>query len=108
VKVTVDNHEFHGGVVIDPDRAHWSMWGEVDAAVQQRVEGALAEHLRSTAEEPLTVNLADVTFIDSGGLRLLYDAAAAKPTPPVLVDAPEKVLDLLRLSGVETMFVLQD
>jgi anti-sigma B factor antagonist len=104
----VGTEDFHGGVRVDPDRAHWAMWGEVDAAVQGRVETELGDHLRRTADEPLTVDLADVTFIDSGGLRLLFDAAAAKPSPPVLVGAPAKVLDLLRISGVETMFVLED
>ncbi|WP_418275338.1 STAS domain-containing protein [Isoptericola jiangsuensis] len=106
--MTVNTEDFHGGVSIDPDRVRWAMWGEVDAAVQSRVEADLGEHLRATADEPLTVDLSEVTFIDSGGLRLLYDAAEAKPTPPVLVGTPGKVLDLLRLSGVETMFVLQD
>lgn len=106
--MTVDNELTHGGVRIDPARAHWVMWGEVDGAVQKRVEAELAEHLRQTGEEPLRVDLADVTFLDSGGLRLLYTAAEAKPTPPVLVGAPARVLDLLRISGVDRLFVLED
>lgn len=104
----VNDQLTHGGVRIDPSRAHWAMWGEVDGAVQKRVQADLAEHLRRTGEEPLTVDLAEVTFIDSGGLRLLYTAAETKPTPPRLVDAPGKVLDLLRISGVDTMFVLDN
>ncbi|PFG41543.1 anti-sigma B factor antagonist [Isoptericola jiangsuensis] len=103
----MDDEVTHGGVRIDPDRARWTMWGEVDAAVQTRVAPDLATHLRETADEALTVDLTEVTFLDSGGLRLLYDAASAKPTPPVLVGTPPKVLDLLRLSGVDTLFVLQ-
>ncbi|WP_277212631.1 STAS domain-containing protein [Isoptericola croceus] len=106
--MTVDDELKHGGVRIDPDRTHWVMWGEIDGAVQKRVEAELAEHLRQTAEEPLTVDLADVTFIDSGGLRLLYTAVEAKPTPPVLVGAPTRVRDLLRISGVERLFILED
>lgn len=104
----MNDESTHGGVRIDPDRAHWTMWGEVDAAVQGDVAILLADHLRDTADEPLTVDLSEVTFIDSGGLRLLYTAAEAKPTPPVLVSAPARVVDLLRLSGVDTMFVLAD
>jgi anti-sigma B factor antagonist len=84
------------------------MWGEVDGAVQKHVEARLVEHLQETADEPLTVDLGEVTFIDSGGLRLLYTAAETKPTPPVLVGAPARVLDLLRISGVDTMFVLDN
>lgn len=108
VKVTMNDEKTFGGVRIDPKRAHWAMWGEVDAAVQQDVALQLADHLRETGDEPLTVDLSKVTFIDSGGLRLLYTAAEIKPTPPVLVDTPTRVLDLLRLSGVDTMFVLAD
>lgn len=107
-KVTVDDEIAHGGVRVDPARAHWVMWGEVDAAVQRRMSGRLADHLRETADEPLTVNLGEVTFIDSGGLRLLYTAAESKPTPPVLVGVPDKVRDLLRLSGVDSLFTLRD
>ncbi|MEG3615423.1 STAS domain-containing protein [Isoptericola haloaureus] len=104
----VDDQQIQGGVHIDPDRAHWTMWGEVDAAVKKRVGEEIEAHLAATADEPLTVSLADVTFIDSGGLRLLYQAAEAKPTPPVLTGVPDRVLDLLKLSGVDTLFVLAD
>ncbi|SDR86402.1 STAS domain-containing protein [Paraoerskovia marina] len=102
-----DNKTF-GGVRVDPTRAHWEMWGEVDAAVQSEVAHVLTDHLLETADEPLTVDLSGVTFIDSGGLRLLYTAAEHKPTPPVLVGAPARVVDLLRLSGVDTLFILND
>ncbi len=104
----MDDKLIHGGVRIDEVRAHWVMWGEVDGAVQKRVEAEVADHLRRTAEETLTVDLGGVTFIDSGGLRLLYSAAESKPTPPVLIDAPARVVDLLRISGVDTLFVLKD
>ena len=106
MKVTVNDQLTHGGVRIDPSRAHWVMWGEIDGAVQKQVEADVADHLRRTGEEPLTVDLAGVTFIDSGGLRLLYTAAEAKPAPPRLVGAPTKVVDLLKISGVDTIFVL--
>jgi anti-sigma B factor antagonist len=104
----VADEMIHGGVRIDPERAHWTMWGEVDGAVQKRVEADVADHLRRTAGEPLTVDLAQVTFIDSGGLRLLYTAVESKPSPPVLVDASSRILDLLRLTGVDTLFVLRN
>ncbi|WP_407319778.1 STAS domain-containing protein [Isoptericola halotolerans] len=104
--MTVNDQLTHGGVRIDPSRAHWVMWGEIDGAVQQQVEAEVADHLRRTGEETLTVDLAGVAFIDSGGLRLLCTAAEAKPTPPRLVGAPTKVVDLLRITGVDTLFVL--
>lgn len=106
--MTLSDQTPHGGVRIDPDSARWIMWGEVDAAVKNRIGDELEKHLESTADRTLTVDLADVTFIDSGGLRLLYTAAEKSPTPPVLENVPAKVLDLLKLSGVDTLFVLAD
>ncbi|ROS75464.1 STAS domain-containing protein [Cellulomonas sp. PhB143] len=109
MKVTVDDENAPaGGVRVAPDGVRWEMWGEVDAAVQRRVTDLLGDHLRRTGDETLTVEMSRVTFIDSGGLRLLYTAAETKPTPPVLVGAPDRVVDLLRISGVDGLFVLTD
>ncbi|MGF0114815.1 STAS domain-containing protein [Promicromonospora sp. Marseille-Q5078] len=107
-EVTVDDENCHGGVLLEENPPRWAMWGEIDAAVRGRVADRVAAHLRETGDEHLTVDLGEVTFFDSGGLRLLYAAADAKPTPPVLVRVPGKIRDLLRISGVESMFVLQD
>ncbi|MDO8149910.1 STAS domain-containing protein [Isoptericola sp. b408] len=106
--MTVDDQTPHGGVRFDSDDARWTMWGEVDAAVKKRVGDDLEAHLLATADDPLTIDLAEVTFIDSGGLRLLYMAAEKKSSPPALVNVPTRVLDLLKLSGVDTLFVLAD
>lgn len=95
------------GVRVEDDGRRWVMWGEIDASVQARAE----EHLlRSVVVSGggIVVDLTDVTFMDSGGLRLLYHAAAGANEPPRLVGTPTRVRDLLELSGVAGLFVLDD
>ncbi|MBD5785446.1 STAS domain-containing protein [Cellulosimicrobium terreum] len=94
------------GVRVEDDGALWVMRGEIDAAVQTRYEDELLRHAE-TATRPVRVDLSAVTFMDSGGLRLLYHAATAGPGSPRLVDVPERVRDLLELSGVVGLFELE-
>ncbi|MEK8226683.1 STAS domain-containing protein [Oerskovia sp. M15] len=96
-----------GGVRIDESGPRWIMWGEVDAAVQDRSEKDLTRSLQR-AEGPITIDLSAVTFMDSGGLRLLYLSILAGGAPPVLVGVPERILDLLEISGVLSQFTLAD
>lgn len=85
----------------------WEMRGEIDAAVQARHEDELLR-LAQSADERIHIDLGGVTFMDSGGLRLLYHAATAGAGTPVLVNVPHRVLDLLELSGVDSLFELAD
>jgi anti-sigma B factor antagonist len=82
------------------------MEGEVDAAVQARHEDTLVR-LAQQATERISIDLTAVTFMDSGGLRLLYHAAEGSPEPPVLRCVPDRIQDLLDLSGVATLFVFE-
>ncbi|MEV7962502.1 MULTISPECIES: STAS domain-containing protein [Oerskovia] len=103
----VPEHTTQGGVRIDDSGPRWTMWGEVDAAVQDRSEGDLVRSLER-ADGPVTIDLTDVTFMDSGGLRLLYLSLLAGGAAPVLVGVPERIRDLLEISGVLTQFTLVD
>lgn len=96
----------HGDVRIEDGGALWIMEGEVDAAVQTRVEDLLARAAEHAGR--IVVDLSQVTFMDSGGLRLLYRAAALADEPPVLRGTPENIRDLLELSGVQALFVIDD
>ncbi|WP_425955173.1 STAS domain-containing protein [Xylanimonas sp. McL0601] len=96
----------HGDVRIEDGGALWVMTGEIDAAVQARVEDTLEGGAASGAER-VTVDLSGVTFMDSGGLRLLYRAASAVPQPPLLRGVPRHVRDLLELTGVDRLFELE-
>ncbi|MFD6164594.1 STAS domain-containing protein [Oerskovia sp. NPDC060287] len=96
-----------GGVRIDEPGPRWTMWGEVDAAVQDRSEAELARSVER-AEGPITIDLGQVTFMDSGGLRLLYLSVLGGGEPPVLVGVPERIRDLLEISGVISQFTIVD
>ncbi|PZR52682.1 anti-sigma factor antagonist [Xylanimonas oleitrophica] len=79
------------------------MSGEIDAAVQARVEDALQDAATSAGRR-IVVDLSQVTFMDSGGLRLLYRAASASDEPPLLRGVPDHIDDLLQLTGVAPLF----
>jgi len=97
----------HGDVRVDDDGYLWVMRGEVDAAVQSRHEDYLRQVARA-ADRQIVIDLSDVTFMDSGGLRLLYHAVEGSPEPPVLRGVPESTRDLLELSGVVSLFRFEE
>lgn len=101
-----DERASGGGVVLQDGGARWVMWGEVDAAVQARVEDDVVASLRP--DRRTTVDLGDVTFMDSGGLRLLYHAATQGPEAPVLERVPRRIRDLLEIGGVADLFEIRD
>lgn len=96
----------HGDVRLEDDGSLWIMEGEVDAAVQARHESVLVQRAKS-ATRRITIDLTAVTFMDSGGLRLIYHAAAGSPEPPLLLGASSRIVDLLELSGVLDLFTLE-
>ncbi|WP_235915282.1 STAS domain-containing protein [Puerhibacterium puerhi] len=97
----------HGDVQIEDGGALWVMSGEIDAAVQARVEDVLSE-AAGAARGRLVIDVSRVTFMDSGGLRLLYHAASLTPEPPLLRGVPEHIRDLLELTGVSDLFAYGD
>ena len=96
-----------GDVLTTHDGTRWEMQGEIDASVQARREDELVR-LAESARERIHIDLGGVTFMDSGGLRLLYHAATAGAGTPVLVRVPHRVRDLLELSGVTELFEIRD
>ncbi|WP_251152300.1 STAS domain-containing protein [Cellulosimicrobium sp. Marseille-Q4280] len=95
------------GVRVQDDGTLWVMYGEIDAAVQARHEDDLQRRAQAATAQ-IRIDLTDVTFMDSGGLRLLYHAATAGETPPALLGTPRRVRDLLELSGVDSLFQVED
>jgi len=74
--------------------------GELDLATAEQFSAALQQAL--SAGSALVVDMADVTFVDAAGLRVLLQAAAARngAGPLTLVNAA-RVARLLRLVGLE-------
>jgi len=97
----------HGDVQVEDGGALWVMSGEIDAAVQARVEDALSE-AAGAVHGRLVIDVSQVTFMDSGGLRLLYHAASLTPQPPFLRGVPDHIRDLLELTGVTDLFAYED
>jgi anti-anti-sigma factor len=84
-----------GGVKIDADARRWVMWGEIDFSVAHAVK----ERLAATIDHrPWTIDLARVTFMDSGGLHLVL-MGTRKGARPRLLHTPVQVLQLLDFSG---------
>jgi len=91
-----------GGVRFEHKGARWVFWGDVDADVRERYEDEIET---AGLDAPrITLDLSDVRFIDSSGLRLLYLAARRDGPPPRIVGADRTVRDLLELAGVDSLF----
>jgi anti-sigma B factor antagonist len=75
--------------------------GELDIATVDRVRTALADQAGASATA-VVVDLHDLTFIDSSGVRLLLELnAPAGGRPPVRFTRPSPVATrLLELTGV--------
>ncbi|PJI94455.1 STAS domain-containing protein [Luteimicrobium subarcticum] len=94
------------GVRVEQDGAHWVMWGEIDAAAIAPVKDAIDDAMSRHAT--FSLDLGDVTFMDSAGLRVLYLAATTATEPPRLVGTPASVRHLLEIAGVTDLFALTD
>lgn len=91
-----------GGVKVARDGALWVMWGEVDFSVTHQVRDELAATLDG---RPKTIDLSEVTFMDSSGLHLILMKVTPE-TRPRLVGTPEAVLELLEISGARELVEL--
>lgn len=79
------------------DSAHLRVTGEVDLSNAHRVfESAATIDARS-----VTVDLTDVTFMDSSGLAALIEAVKGLSAVHVLIKAGSRVERLLEVSGLE-------
>ena len=94
-----------GTIVLDPEKENrWILSGEVDIAVHEKFREIWPPHRRASAR--VEVDMGAVTFIDSSGLRILYDARTASPMGemPLLVDVPERVRWVIDVTGLTALF----
>lgn len=83
--------------------------GEIDMATAGQLTAALREPL--AVGGPVVVDLSQVTFIDSTGLRTLYDAAQALEGRGCLIlhgvnSATERVLSLIQIGDVPNIHIV--
>lgn len=77
--------------------------GEVDISTAALLRVELADALRTA--DSVVVDLTDVTFMDSQGLRVLIEArVAAEDRPFVVAAASPNVRRLIRVSGLDESF----
>lgn len=94
-----------GSFSFDDDNRHqWVLSGEVDVVVNSRFRDQWPADERS--DVPVEVDMGAVTFIDSSGLRILYEALKATPDGqrPVLVDVPERAQWIIDVTGLTSRF----
>lgn len=82
--------------------------GDIDVAGGPLVEAAILE---SESDQPVVIDLDEVTFIDSSGLRSLLGAskrAAERGTEIILRSPSAAVRRLLEITGTEGQFRIDD
>lgn len=86
---------------IDGARAEVVAVGEVDASTQDRLRDQLIDALEQGATE-VVVDLRDVTFLDSSGLRGMVEAVqrGAVLTLRHLQPAVQRVFDVVTIPGI--------
>ncbi len=85
-------------VLLDDDRSLVVLAGDVDATLAPDLVDAATE-LRE-ARRPVRVDTRNVTFMDSTGVSFLARVAVGVPGRPVLVDPPDHVRFLLRITAI--------
>lgn len=85
-------------VLLDDDRSLVVLSGDVDATLAPDLVDAATE-LRE-ARRPVRVDTRNVTFMDSTGVSFLARVAVGVPGRPVLVDPPDHVRFLLRITAI--------
>lgn len=79
--------------------------GELDAHTCGQVADALGEALASDAS--ITVDLTDLEFIDSSGLRVLVQTRLDSSHPVSIRGANDNFLRLVEITGLEDHFVFE-
>ena len=106
VKETMGTTEV-GAFALDEDHDNrWVLTGEIDISVHEKFREVWALDQRS--DVAIEVDMSAVTFIDSSGLRILYDARRATPDgeTPTLLDVPDRVRWIIDVTGLTDMFRL--
>ena len=85
-------------------------WGALDLSSAKELEAKLREAIRGNPFG-VTVDLGDVTFIDSTGLRAMIAAAMVAQSSRrefIVLRASEQVSSVIETSGVEDLLPLAD
>lgn len=87
----------------EPDRLTIRAAGELDSATSAALEGEVDRALGEHDVKELLLDLSQISFLDSAGLRvmiLVEQAAARRSVELVVIPPPEEMLELLRVTGL--------
>lgn len=97
-------HESKTTLQIDSTDSGWKLTGDIDAATAPQ----LAAVLEGAAGTNVVLNVENVTFIDSSGLRVLIDLAGRIGGESIVLKHPSRaVTRLLDLTGLGSMFTVE-
>jgi anti-sigma B factor antagonist len=85
----------------------WTLSGEIDAHTAPALEGAVSA--LPSGSDAVSLDVRDVSFIDSSGLRILIGLAkrASEARRPLRIDHPSPtVVRLIEITGLGEMFGL--
>ena len=94
---------------IDPTSSGFALDGEIDAHTAPALESKLSERLDETAT--ITLDVANVTFMDSSGLRVLISITTACRSRggDLIVESPGPIMRrLIEISGLADHLHLTD
>lgn len=95
----------HFSVVLDEQDHSIRLRGELDLAAADAVRESVDRARAAQADPVVVLDLADVTFLDSTGLRELV-RPAVESTTVVLRRPSPSVLKVLELAGVADLFTI--
>lgn len=85
--------------------------GVLDAGTSVELEMALAPHLRNPAIDTFILNVPELTFISSSGLRvmmIIIKNIAPKKGRLYMVGAGEQIAGLVKMSGMSKWILLRN
>ena len=95
-------------LAITPDGHGFILHGELDMASQREFEAAF-ERVRGSGG-PVTVDMRELRFMDSSGIKVIVAAAKAAPDDCIILhgvhDAVQKVVELTRIEQVPNLHVV--
>jgi anti-anti-sigma factor len=94
-------------LVVTPTASGWAVSGDIDASTVHALVEPFRDLSRAESGRPLTIDVGEVSFIDSSGLRALINLAHDADeigVRIVLQRASPAVARLLNLTGLEGLF----
>jgi anti-anti-sigma factor len=95
------SESFASDTVVDSGRRVVNLRGDLDLASAAQA----SEALRGGFD---VLDVSGLEFLDSSGLRVLVQSSQGLESPPVLRGASGQVKRILELSGISTVFVIEE